>query len=417
MVKAMTSRMPAELAEVLTSLGIDAARSSLTRVHEPGSVGFLVLPALDRPQLIVPIHPAGASMIRERRARGRLAQSRNIVVAMLIESGLASRLPLMKLTLGDEALGRFLAGVIGCVEEDLPSVAGELTAGIMVGPPRANRKPVLRVITEDGRTWGYVKVGINELTRGLVRQEAQALNQVNAWQLLQLRAPQVLCAGTLDGREFLATSPLQNATAGAQPTSLPVGPTRELFSTAEQRDVPLRHSQAMRPPLDVPNRAAAQIESLAQRLLALVGDERIPLGASHGDWTPWNMSWSNSHQGERVLEVWDWERSATGVPQGHDVVHFEASRVRADRQDGAEHEFVSGLAASLASCGIAPALTSRLLATYLVTVGRRYAADLSRVSIEPLARRLDWVTALLAQEVSRMESESTWLDERTHGAS
>ena len=36
------------------------------------------------------------------------------------------------------------------------------------------------------------------------------------------------------------------------------------------------------------------------------------------------MAWTDG-----VLEVWDWERFATDLPAGHDVVHFEASRVLA----------------------------------------------------------------------------------------
>ena len=47
------------------------------------------------------------------------------------------------------------------------------------------------------------------------------------------------------------------------------------------------------------------------------GHEEIPFGSWHGDWMPWNLLRSGAD-----LWVWDWERSATGVPVGLDAAHF-----------------------------------------------------------------------------------------------
>ncbi len=48
----------------------------------------------------------------------------------------------------------------------------ELTAGIHLGPPRANRKPVLQLMDPSGATVAFAKVGVNRLTRERVRHEA-----------------------------------------------------------------------------------------------------------------------------------------------------------------------------------------------------------------------------------------------------
>jgi hypothetical protein len=44
---------------------------------------------------------------------------------------------------------------------------------------------------------------------------------------------------------------------------------------------------------------------------------RLAFGTWHGDWGPWNMRATP----DRLL-VWDWERSADGVPVGLDLLHF-----------------------------------------------------------------------------------------------
>ena len=48
-----------------------------------------------------------------------------------------------------------------------------------------------------------------------------------------------------------------------------------------------------------------------------MGNAIVPFGAWHGDFGPWNMSRSKAG-----LSIWDWERSASLVPLGFDVLHF-----------------------------------------------------------------------------------------------
>jgi hypothetical protein len=399
---AVTSALPAQLAELLTSLGVDPVSAGLSRRPHTKAGDFLVLPSPARPQLLVPCIPAAGVMIKERRARGVRATLTKSAVAAGLSSGLTGRLPLLRLNLGESGFNDLL----GWITEDAAAHEAPFSAGILVGPPRANRKPVLRIFTATGRTWGYAKVGINDLTNALIRRETDALAEVGEWPLLTLRAPRILKAGEFGGNAVLATSPLATAGANRQPTSLPVEPTRELFRLHTQSDVRLRAAPAMKAPSPVDTPEATRIEALADRLLAVIGDELIPLGASHGDWTPWNMAWTGSGA-SAVLEAWDWERATIGVPQGHDVVHFEASKVRVDDPGNAETELLAHLPARLAACGIDAGLSSRLLTTYLVTIGRRYAADLALEHVAPLARRLDWVSDLLDREVTRLELHAT----------
>ena len=82
-------------------------------------------------------------------------------------------------------------------EEGGESIATHLSAllgqpvrlGIHLGPPRANQKPVLQVLTPEGRTLGFAKIGANVLTRQLVAAEAQALEAVAAAGVAGLGVP------------------------------------------------------------------------------------------------------------------------------------------------------------------------------------------------------------------------------------
>jgi hypothetical protein len=77
---------------------------------------------------------------------------------------------------------------------------------------------------------------------------------------------------------------------------------QNLVSTADQVD-------------DVRQRTAYQ-EALA-RLGQSHGDEEVRLTAWHGDFAPWNLGLRRGR-----LQLWDWERFATGVPAGLDRIHY-----------------------------------------------------------------------------------------------
>ena len=59
------------------------------------------------------------------------------------------------------------------------------------------------------------------------------------------------------------------------------------------------------------------LRTTADRVESFAGDAELSVGPSHGDWSPWNM-WKTRDG----LMVWDWERFATDVPVGSDLVHY-----------------------------------------------------------------------------------------------
>lgn len=96
-------------------------------------------------------------------------------------------------------------------------------------------------------------------------------------------------------------------------------------------------------------------------------DRALPVGAWHGDWTPWNMS---RRRGK--LQLWDWERFETGVPLGLDRCHYGVNAVC--RRDGL------GLASVMRGLELAGITNDRSTqghavgATYLAVIACRYLA-------------------------------------------
>lgn len=381
--------LPVPLTDLLAELGLDPAAAVLGR--RPGTgVGYLCLPSADQPQLLVPIAAAGSDLVLERRSRTLPARVAKQLVAAGLRARVLGALPLRRLTLADPALDDLVTWLGGQPGDRL---------GVLVGPPRANRKPVLRLLAASGETTAFAKLGGTPVAAELVRREAAALARVadNGW--TTLRPPALLRAGQWREREIVVTEALARDAHQRQPTDLPVGPTREIALTGARTDIPVAHTATLA--LDGAETWGswqAELEGLTQRLRTAIGDQRLPLGASHGDWTPWNMAWSGD-----VLEVWDWERYATDAPQGFDVVHFAASSVRAHEPGDAEERFLRSLPGLMDRCGLDAGLTSPVLALYLLTAARRYAADLTLVPAPLVATRLAWVLGLLRSETDRLE--------------
>jgi hypothetical protein len=94
----------------------------------------------------------------------------------------------------------------------------------------------------------------------------------------------------------------------------------------------------------------------------------LPVGAWHGDWTPWNMA---RVPGEDRVRLWDWERFETGVPRGIDRFHYLVNAVT--RRDGTTPATIrSGLALAGADAARAGSAEHTLAGLYLLAVAARY---------------------------------------------
>ena len=203
----------------------------------------------------------------------------------------------------------------------------DLQFSISFGKPRPNRKPVLQALTPEGAVVGYAKVGWNELTGRLVRNEAAILEALASRRVHAVQVPRLLFHERWRGLEISGTTPLPHKLAlGAARRDPPVVALRaliEAFGLSRRRLSDCEYWRQIRQ--RIRELATNEPQNSTRRRLALVADSlnqrrgalSITSGFVHGDWAPWNMSGFH----DRLL-IWDWERAALDAPIGLDLVHF-----------------------------------------------------------------------------------------------
>ena len=303
----------------------------LTR--RPGrSPALLVLPSRRSPRMLVPTGVAAAGAMLRRHSTGRRQRLGQQVLARGVRSGLLPWLPLWRLV--PTAGGGGIDSIEDHVRDALPAAAA---VGVLLGPPRANAKPVLRVFDADGRTLAFGKVGYTELSRALVRREGRILRELAGTRFTCLEVPSVLHAGPWGELEVLLLTPLGSSgddPGKAAPRPVPTSwelPLAAMVELAEHGGVTREavassaYFAGLRQRVDaVPPSARGALECLLGDVSRRAGAVVLGFGRWHGDWAPWNMG--GGPRPGRPVQVWDWERSQPGVPLGFDVVHFLLQR-------------------------------------------------------------------------------------------
>ena len=336
---------------------------------------FMLISGLGRPPLIVPAAPrlAAAAIRHFSRSGSRSARLAVRAVSAGLASGLGAAVARGRIRVTEPPRA-------DTIESHLASVLSqELRLSMFLGRPRANRKPVLQLLSPSGDPVGYAKIGINQLTRDLVHTEHEALTRVARVGLTQLTAPPVLHYGDWHGLSVLVLGALP---AWTRSRPVPAGRLAAAMSEVARMDglrqAPLAGSAYLR---ELRLRLARADEGPSQMALqqvldtleALAGDTVLTFGAWHGDWSPWNMVTT-----QRGILVWDWERFGSDVPLGFDALHHWMQG-----EIGPGHGDARGAAASC--LGHAAVLTApfgagaeqaRLTAAlYLADLATRYLVD------------------------------------------
>ncbi len=329
------------------------------------AVRVAALPGPTRPRHLVPLRPgpvAAAALSGRSGDRGLVGRLATGALAAAARAGAGRVLPAARVVTGAAGppLGAWL--------DDLLGVRGCAVA-VGVGPPRANRKPVLQVVTPDGTTVAWGKVGWDPLTRGLVGDEADVLDRLGGSLGTAITVPTVLARAPWQGTEVVLTSPLPLGRRARRP----LRPDPELLRAVAGP------SGALDPwPVATARRLAAVpavaelapvLERVADRLVAA----GVPGSRWHGDLTPWNVG---PVPGGRA--VWDWERSAAPVPLGLDAVH--ASYAVATLRDGLDvatalTAAAADATASLVALGLPEEAVTAVAAAYAIELLLRQEGD------------------------------------------
>ena len=363
---------------------------------------FLLLPRGQRARVLVPAgRQVAAAAIR---GYGRPAMPGAALAARVLPA-------LLSAGLGTAGLGRrMVAGIppgTVTIESYLGGVLGEdLQVSLLLGAPRANRKPVLQLLTASGVTAGFAKLGDGPLARELVAAEHAALRRLGRAGLTRLQLPRILHYGKWAGRPVLILSALPAGPRRRRwPAGQLTGAMAELAAVTGLRYGPLAGSGYLgrltaRLATAGPGPDRAAVSAALAVITRRAGMTALAFGCWHGDWTPWNMSGTPAG-----LAVWDWERFATGVPAGFDALHFRLHAEvlggrRPARPDAARvacAALVRGAPRALGPYGTPPAAARLTAVLYLAEITARYLADGQDQTGHPLGSPGRWLIPALGE--------------------
>jgi hypothetical protein len=399
---AMSAAGRSSLSEVCAVLWPPPASATLSggRPDRGREQDLLVLPSARRPRLLVPSgRSASAAAVRRYGEPGSFtawAGSRALALALAggaAAAGLGGRLR-VSAGPGTDTIEAYLRSVLG----------HDVLISTHLGAARANRKPVLQLLTPRGEAAGFAKISINPLTRDLIRAERAALDMLAAEDFRELTVPRVLHHGQWQGREVLIMNalPVWQRRKALRPAQLTAAMT-ELAAVGGRSHGPLAGSDylaRLRSRL-IASPASPDQSALGAALdaLAAVGAE-FSFGAWHGDWTGWNMA--NTAGG---LLVWDWERFDPGVPAGFDYLHYrlqsDVVRRRRPPQEAAA-ECVRNAPGWLAPFGVAAAEAHLVAILYLAELSARYLADRQAEAGARLGQPGTWLIPAIEEAMRKL---------------
>jgi hypothetical protein len=341
---------------------------------------FVYVPSAARPKLLIPAASRRAAAGAVRRYSDRTSTTavvRTEGLRLALRTGVGQRV--MRDRMWITATASDGAATIQSYLEDC--LDEPVFLSLSVGPVRANRKPILAILRADGTTLAFAKVGINDVTRALVRAESAALRGLDRGRGSCVRAPEVLHHGQFNGFEVLVLGALP--TGGTRRRRSRAAVTSAMKEIAEGSGV---HSQVLSNSSYVeqlattldesPSPSAERLAIALKSLRSSWNDQQLRFGSWHGDWTPWNMSTSDDH-----INVWDWERYGHGVPLGFDALHYHLHLGRAHLSaDAAVQQLRSEAGAVLAPFEVAPDAVRAVLTCYAVDVAIRYLNDAQTLS-------------------------------------
>lgn len=367
---------------------------------------FIFVPNAKRPRLLLPAGAPMAAAAALQRYSHDLGRSQRIgrnLLSVAMRTGLPERALPDRLRV---SVPVSLMTSIESVESYLGEILGrEVFVSLGLGTPRANRKPVLHVLTTRGESLAFVKVGDTEVTRKLVRAEAATLDLIDSRPLRHLTLPRVLRCDCWHGLQLLVLSPLVTPARQWQRRAIvPIEAMRELAAINGLSREPLSKSAFWQGVRDVPMRLLDDVTS--QRLLSVLDhvsavhhDTILEMGAWHGDWTPWNMAWQRE-----TVQLWDWERFAQGVPLGFDALHYrlQDSMCSVAGRSSAMQAWVTGATNVLQPFGITGREARATVTLYLVELCCRYLLAAQDPIGEPLRPRARWLLEFLCERVDRL---------------
>lgn len=371
------------LPDCVAALWPAPAHVTLRRSPRSDENAYFVIPSAAKARLLVPVGVPGAERMLVRYGGGRSTRAARGVWRRAVRSRIAGRLPVRQL----------------CVRQDRDSIEQHLIArlgadvrmGVLLGPPRANAKPVLQIFDGAGTTVAFAKVGVTPLAAELLARETWALKLLASVRRRTFEVPRVIAADSWRAMPVLIQQALLLAQSQRAPNEPPLQVMAEIAGVNGFATRPLGAKWLAEP---FPGRDGwfgldlRPLELLRQRL---THHQEWSVGSWHGDFGPWNMATDGS-----TTQVWDWERFEQEVPVGFDAAHYRTQRAVADLQEpSAAWQAVTGdVGKLLTACDQDERQAGGVAGAYLVSICRRYLSDAVDGPTPALRRRLSWLVGL-----------------------
>jgi hypothetical protein len=353
--------------------------------RSPGATAYVVVPGRKGARAILPADGAAAraALLAAAGTRSPTAQRARAVVAQLVRAGLLRRRLYVD---PDDPLRRAIAEAVG--------ERVELACAVRV--PGPFRKPVLQIVGS-GRVVAYAKVAWNTVTAANVAAEHRALVALAAEADPALSGPEPIAMLDHRGYPVLLTRPMP-------PELRRFDPSRDTVDPAIARLVGrLAPPSAGDDPIG--GRLRSRLRASTGGSLDVIASEvgvlvdaigsrtaRLPAGAWHGDWSPWNLGWV----GDR-LWAWDWEYCRTDVPVGLDVPHFAFQRRFIGAREPLERAFAEArdtTAEALSRLGYPPEDRATIHAVHVAELAIRYL-EADALGVAPNPRFVEGAAAAL----------------------
>jgi hypothetical protein len=367
-----------------------------------GTETYTVVPSASAPRLIVPHRQrrvAAAAVRGSIVPVSRSARIRQQALAGMFAIGVG-RVSLGDLVFRDRVTVDSQELLSGLLSVELGT---QVHVSVRFGPQRANRKPVLQLLADDGRCVAFAKLSVDTITEQLILAETAALRSVEGLDLSPVRVPRVLYAGTWADATLLVVEALPVWSKAT------VQPPR----AAELRAAAMRAIATSAGVTRTTVAGSAYVARLNERVDAL-GDHplagtfrdaiaaasthprAIDFGAWHGDWNGGNMA----VRGDDVL-LWDWERYTAGAPVGFDALHYEL--FRSVGTGASAVQAAAGVAARRAAVleplGVEAADADPVWTLYATDIATRFVTDRQELGTTRLAQVGQWIGPALADVV------------------
>jgi len=278
-------------------------------LHAPSaSEQYVLLPRASDPRVVVDASDTQAM----RDAVSRFVGNRSRTVSGPLTGGASALLSRRRAAWGVTSEGYTL-------REHLSDLLGiEVRLSVSVGPMRPNRKPVVRCYS-DSKMIAVAKLGPDVHTADMVRNEGSWLKEFGDEPFGGIATPELLVHGTFGPSELLLMTSLELvADSAIALTDVPMSATEELRDRYRS-DISILESPwwlTLRERLD--GSSLQRYQEIFSDLCEDADFQSLEVSVWHGDWSPWNMGRVKDGR----FSIWDWERTAVGVPTGLDLVHL-----------------------------------------------------------------------------------------------